>query len=161
MLKRDLHINIHHNIIHNNQMKQPKHPSKDEWIKKLWCSDFPGGPVLCNPNVGGPGEISVQGQIFVIQSLTHVQLFATSWTAASQASLSFTVSQSLLKFTSIESVMLWSHIPQLSPWVATKETHTPQRRTYMQQRRPNTVKINSFKKDTVIYAYTHTYIHKL
>ena len=106
MLKRYLHTNIHHNIIHNNQVKQPKHPSKEEWIKKLWYSDFPGGPVLCAPNVGDPGAISVQGHIVVIQSLSHVQLFATSWIAASQASLSFTVSQSLLKFTSIESVML-------------------------------------------------------
>ena len=40
-----------------------------------------------------------------VQSLRHVQLFATPWTVASQASLSFTISQSLLKLTSIESVM--------------------------------------------------------
>ena len=30
----------------------------------------------------------------IIQSLSHVQLFATPWTAACQASLSFTVSRS-------------------------------------------------------------------
>ena len=41
----------------------------------------------------------------VVQSLSHVWLFATPWTAACQASLSFTVSQSLLKLMSIESVM--------------------------------------------------------
>ena len=41
----------------------------------------------------------------VVQSLSHVWLFATPWTAARQASLSFTISQSLLKFMSIESVM--------------------------------------------------------
>ena len=41
-----------------------------------------------------------------VQSLSHVQLFVTSWTAAKhQASLSFTNYQSLLKFMSIESVM--------------------------------------------------------
>ena len=40
-----------------------------------------------------------------VQSLSHVQLFATPWTAARQASLSITNSQSLLKLTSIESVM--------------------------------------------------------
>ena len=40
-----------------------------------------------------------------VQSLSHVRLFAIPWTAACQASLSFTVSQSLLKFMSIESVM--------------------------------------------------------
>ena len=42
----------------------------------------------------------------VVQSLSHVWLFATPWTAACQASLSFIISQSLLKFMSIESVML-------------------------------------------------------
>ena len=36
------------------------------------------------------------------QSPSHVQLFATPLTAARQASLSFTVSQSLLKFMSVE-----------------------------------------------------------
>ena len=41
----------------------------------------------------------------VVQSLSRGQLFATPWTAARQASLSFTISQSLLKLTSIESVM--------------------------------------------------------
>ena len=40
-----------------------------------------------------------------VQSLSHVQLFATSWTAACQASLSITNSQSLLKLMSIESMM--------------------------------------------------------
>ena len=40
-----------------------------------------------------------------VQSLGHVQLFAISWTAAWQASLSITNSWSLLKLLSIESVM--------------------------------------------------------
>ena len=40
---------------------------------------------------------------------SHVWLFVTPWTAAYQASLSFTISQSLLKFMSIESVMLSNH----------------------------------------------------
>ena len=34
----------------------------------------------------------------VVQSLNHVQLFVTLWTAACQASLSFTISQSLLNY---------------------------------------------------------------
>ena len=42
------------------------------------------------------------------KSLSHVGLFATPWTATSQASLSF--SQSLLKLMSIESVMPSSHL---------------------------------------------------
>ena len=40
-----------------------------------------------------------------VQSLSHVRLFATLWTAARQASLSITNSRSLLRLTSIESVM--------------------------------------------------------
>ena len=41
----------------------------------------------------------------VFQSLSQVQLFETAWTAAGQASLSFTASWSLLKLMSIELVM--------------------------------------------------------
>ena len=48
--------------------------------------------------------------IFLLQSLSHVWLFATSWTAACQASLSFTISQSLLKIMSTESVMPSNHL---------------------------------------------------
>ena len=44
-----------------------------------------------------------------VQLLSHVQLFETTWTAACQASLSFTISWSLLRFMSIESVMLVVH----------------------------------------------------
>ena len=40
-----------------------------------------------------------------VQPLSHVQLFATPWPAAHQASLSIANSQSLLKFMSIELVM--------------------------------------------------------
>ena len=47
---------------------------------------------------------------FVVQPLSHVQLFATPWTAAWQASLSFTISLSLLRFMPIESVMLSNHL---------------------------------------------------
>ena len=41
---------------------------------------------------------------------SHVQLFATPWTAALQASLYFTVSQSLLRLMYIESVMPANHL---------------------------------------------------
>ena len=46
----------------------------------------------------------------VVQLFGHVQLFATPWTAARQASLSFTNSWSLRKLMSIESVMPSSHL---------------------------------------------------
>ena len=45
-----------------------------------------------------------------VQSLSHVQLFATWWTAARQASLSIMISWSLLKLVCIESVMPSSHL---------------------------------------------------
>ena len=52
--------------------------------------------------------------IVAVQLLSHVQLFATLWTAAGQASLSFIISRSLLKLMSSESVMLSNH-PLSSP----------------------------------------------
>ena len=44
----------------------------------------------------------------IVQLLSHVRLFATPWTAALQASLSFTVSRSLLTFMYTESMMPYS-----------------------------------------------------
>ena len=49
-------------------------------------------------------------QFSTIQSLSPVRLFVTSWTAACQASLSITNSQSLLKLMSTESVMPSNHL---------------------------------------------------
>ena len=65
--------------------------------------------------------------LIVVQLLSHVQLFVIPWTAACQASLSFTISWSLLKLIlSIESVMLSNHLilchpllllPSISPGI--------------------------------------------
>ena len=44
--------------------------------------------------------------VIIVQSQSHVQLFVTWWTAARQASLSFTLSQSLLK---LKSMSWWCH----------------------------------------------------
>ena len=52
-----------------------------------------------------------------VQLLSHVQLFATPWTAACRASLSITNSQSLLKFMSIESVMPPNHLILCCPLI--------------------------------------------
>ena len=60
-------------------------------------------------------QISLRQSFVVAQSLSPVQLFATPWTPAHQASLSCTVSQSLLKFVSIESVMLSNHLMLCCP----------------------------------------------
>ena len=46
----------------------------------------------------------------VVQSLSHIQLFETPWTAACQASLPFTDSWSLFKLMSIKSMMKSNHL---------------------------------------------------
>ena len=48
--------------------------------------------------------------VAIVQSLSHVRLFVTQWTAAPQASLSITISWNLLKFMSIELVMPSNHL---------------------------------------------------
>ena len=50
-----------------------------------------------------------------VQSLSHVQLFVTPWTAACQASLSITNFQNLLKLMSMESVMPFNHLVLCRP----------------------------------------------
>ena len=47
---------------------------------------------------------------FVVQLLTHFQLFVIPWPAAHQAPLSSTISPNFLKFMSIELVMLSNHL---------------------------------------------------
>ena len=51
----------------------------------------------------------------VVQSFSRIRLFATPWTVARQASLSFTVSRSLLTLMSVESVMLSNHLVLCCP----------------------------------------------
>jgi len=56
-------------------------------------------------------------QFSSVQSLNHVQLFATPWTAVHQASLSITNSWSLLKLMSIELVMPSNHLILCHPFL--------------------------------------------
>ena len=64
---------------------------------------------------------TVEQVVSSVQSLSRVQLFATPWTAAHQASLSITNSQILLKLKSVELVMPSNHFilcrPLLPPSV--------------------------------------------
>ena len=53
--------------------------------------------------------------IAVVQLLSHLKLFVSPWTEALQASLPFTISQSLLKLMSIESVMPSNHLIPCCP----------------------------------------------
>ena len=68
-------------------------------------------------------------ELVIVQSLSCDQLFATTGTAAHQASLSFTISLGLLRFMSIESVMLSNHLtlccPLLLPSVFTASESFP------------------------------------
>ena len=56
------------------------------------------------------GRLNIAKMVVVVQSLSLIELFVIPWTAALQASLSFTISQSLLKLMSIELVMPSSHL---------------------------------------------------
>ena len=49
-------------------------------------------------------------RFIVVQSLSHVWLFATPWTAGCQASLFFTISWNLLKLMSVKSMMPSNHL---------------------------------------------------
>ena len=62
--------------------------------------------------MGGSTEnkIFIHVVVVIVQSLSHVQLFATLWIAAHQASLSVSNSWSLLKLMYIESVMPSNHL---------------------------------------------------
>ena len=51
----------------------------------------------------------------VVQSFSHVRFFVTPWTAAHQASLSFTISQSVRQLMSIELVMPSNHLVLCCP----------------------------------------------
>ena len=55
-------------------------------------------------------RLGLSHKMVVAQLLSCVELFASPWTAALQAPLSFIVSQSLLKLMTIESVMPSNHL---------------------------------------------------
>ena len=60
--------------------------------------------------------------IIVVESISRVQTLATPWTAACQAPLFFTISQSLLKFMSIESVMFLTISSSAPPFSSCPQT---------------------------------------
>ena len=55
--------------------------------------------------------------VVVVQPLSRVRLFVTPWTAARQASLSYTISQNLLKLMSIESMRPSNHLILCRPLI--------------------------------------------
>ena len=60
---------------------------------------------------------TLPSEIVVVQSLSHVRLFVTPWTAICQASLSFTISRSLFIFTSSRLMTPSSHLILCCPLV--------------------------------------------
>ena len=80
------------------------HQSTKYLMVHLWVR-FPDGGLL-NQRV----NTCVILLAAVIQSLSCIRLFATPWTTARQASLSFAISWSLLKLMSIESMMSSNHL---------------------------------------------------
>ena len=67
-----------------------------------------------------PDVSALQGFVVIVQLLSRVPLFVTPWTAARQASPSFTISLSLLKFMSIEWVMPSNHLILCCPFSCLK-----------------------------------------
>ena len=83
----------------HHQLPESTQPCPSSW----WCHTNIWSSVI-------PFSSCPQSAINSVQSLRHVRLFATPWTAACQASLSITNSQSPPKPISIESVMPSNHL---------------------------------------------------
>ena len=78
--------------------------------KGSWDFSLKWVPFTCCSKQMKFGEKQIDESHFVVESLSCVRLFVTSWTAARQASLSLTISWSLLKLMSIELVMPSYHL---------------------------------------------------
>ena len=76
----------------------------------LWCVLIPAFPNFHGQGSHSPFMISLSIWSSSVQLLSHVWLFATLWTAAHQASLSVTNSQSLLKLMASASVISSNHL---------------------------------------------------
>ena len=80
--------------------------------------NWPNIPIQMQEGVWGERTVSIfrrllhccTGSFLLVQLLSHVRLVVTPWTIAHQASLSFTISQSLLKLMSTESMMPSNHL---------------------------------------------------
>ena len=91
---------------------------KEGWVMKNWCFQIvvlekalQSSPLDCKEiKPLSSVQFSSLSHVRQFSSLSHVRLFATPWTAAHQASLSITNSQSPPKPMSIESVMPSNHL---------------------------------------------------
>ena len=87
-------------------------PTRRPWSYWWWCIVKISEVCTClNPASNNYWVMERQS----VQLLSHVQPFATPWTAARQASRSFTIFQCLLTLISIESVMPSNHLVLCCP----------------------------------------------
>ena len=81
--------------------------------ERAWWSALPTLPVLSarhSCSESGTADYGFYRLLFIVQLLSRVQLFVTSWTSAHQDFFSFTISWGLLKLMCIESVMPFNHL---------------------------------------------------
>ena len=102
-------------VTNNKKLKKKKKKCQQVWLltdpqSVLWSSFSLFPPLYPSFLSLTPLFYSLFSFISSVQSLSHVQLFVIPWTAAHQASLSITNSQTLLKLMSAESVMPSSHL---------------------------------------------------
>ena len=95
---------VHHQLPEFTSNSRPSSPSSRTFLLKVYYCHTQSIVPLSNHLLSGG-----------VQSLSCVRFFATLWTAARQASLSFTISQSLLLLMSIELMMPSIHLVLLSP----------------------------------------------
>ena len=109
MVKQNM-INLYHGILLRNKKEQIIDAFDNLNTVKL-CQVTLGDMERFPHKRGHMIRVQVKTQSFSsVQSLSRVQLFATPWTAARQASLSITNSWNLLKFMSIDLVMPSNHL---------------------------------------------------
>ena len=98
-------------ILKDDAVKMLHSRCQQIWKIQRWSQDWKRPVFISIPNRGNAIEcsnyyiIAFISHVVVILLLSCVHLFETPWTAACQATLSFTISWSLLKLMSIESVM--------------------------------------------------------
>ena len=96
-----------HHWLNGHELEQTPEDSEGQGsLSFAWgCKELDMTYWLNNIHVLNTQEKVIGTNIEVVQSPSHVQLFAAPWSAACQASLSFTISRSWLKLMFIESTM--------------------------------------------------------